>query len=542
MKRYLFITLFILAACISLQAKPAYRGPIIRTQADGSQITTYMRGDEHFHYMIDEQGNWLKLNNGMYEQTRSLSTNEILKKRMNSPKMQYMQQRTETAYPLNLAKRGLIIMATFADTDFQSENTQAAFQEMLDGDHYTYNGAYGSCKKYFTDQSMGKYVPIFDVVGPVRLSKKMKYYGENDYQGYDKHPAEMVKEACELADSLFKVDYTLYDNDNDGYVDWVYVIYSGYGEADGADENTIWPHTFGLSGENLTLKLDGKWVEDYACSSELAYTSKKRDGISTICHEFTHVLGFPDVYATNDANHKTSGRWDIMDYGPYNDDGITPPSYSAYERYFMGWLTPVLLNSTQHLTLEEIQNSNAAYIVTTSGNVTRMKGNDPLPVSFFMIENRQNEGWDKYLPGHGMIVTQVNYSYSAWYDNTVNNNSNLLGIDIIEADGKIPSYKQNNPNNGYFGKPGDAFPTGDTSYSFSANYSFANVVETDEHIIEFDFNPQQAAIEEAEVDKDEKIVNIYTMFGQILPASAYSSLEHGVYIIETESEYKTIVR
>lgn len=547
MKRHIIFLFFLLTTCMLMQAKPAYRGPIQKTQADGSQITVYMHGDEHFHYTTNANGDWLKLNtNGMYERTTALSVNEVAQKRQAAPKMQYMQQKAQTAYPLNLAKRGLIILVAFSDNNFQSENTLEAYKEMFDGDNYTYNGANGSCKKYFSDQSMGKYVPEFDVVGPVKLSKSMKYYGENDYNGDDKHPALMVKEACELADTLFGVDYTKYDNDGDNEVDWIYVIYAGYGEADGASENTIWPHSWAISGESQALRLDGKIIDGYACSSELSFSTKKRDGIATMCHEFSHVLGLPDLYATDNSTHKTMGEWDIMDYGPYNNDGNTPPSYSAYERYFMGWLTPTLLNSPQPVTLEDIQVSNEAYIVTNTGSVSRMQGNDPLPVSFYMIENRQQSEWDKYLPGHGLLLTQINYSYSAWFSNEVNNNSRLQGVDIVEADGKMPAYNERNFNNGYFGKPGDAFPTGATEFEFNANYKFANVVETMEHTIKFDFNPTQVVINPnagtKNIYNDKEILRIYTMFGQVLPASAFATLEHGIYIIETEDEYKTIVR
>ena len=216
---------------------------------------------------------------------------------------------------VNLAPRGLLILVNFSDVQFVENNTQQAFDSLANGDDYTYNGATGSCKQYFTDQSNGKYIPQFDVVGPIQLPHPMAFYGENAADGNDRYVVDFVIDACKGADSL-GVDFAEYDNDNNGMVDFVYIIYAGYAESEGAGAVTIWPHNwdlisalyfgytyqkeyFATSATNYKLpEMDGVKLNNYACSNELKKSNNARTGIGTICHEFSHVLGLPDYYLT----------------------------------------------------------------------------------------------------------------------------------------------------------------------------------------------------------------------------------------------------
>ena len=484
-----FLLIATLCASLCAMAIPARRGTITVKQPDGSTINIQKHGDEHFHYITNEQGEWLKKDaNGMYVVTAPLSKEEIRARRMASPKLQTQMRRVkdaaQTAIPLNIADRGLIILVNFSDVAFQEENTLEQMQVMHSGETYTYNGATGSARQYFYDQSQGRYNPQFDVVGPVTLTRKMSYYGRN-VNDNDSNPDVMIVDACTLADTEFGVDFTKYDNNNDGVVDFVYIIYAGYGEADSGDENTVWPHAWSLDDAGRYCMVDGLRVNTYACGSELNYDGN-RNGIGTFCHEFSHVCGLPDLYETTYENmHKTMGDWDILDSGPYNNNGNTPPAYSAYERFFCGWLTPEYINTPADLQLQNMQTTNTAYIVTTS-STPNLIGNDPQPTTFYLLENRQKTGWDKYIPGHGMLITKIAYNYTTWTQNTVNDDPSGMGVDLIEADGKTPSYNENNPNNGYYGKAGDAFPAGAKSYTKISNRSITNITESN-GVISFKF-------------------------------------------------------
>ena len=541
MKKIGLLAVLSVMAC-SVWAIPARRGGIVKTQPDGSQITVYLHGDEHFRWMTNEQGEWLKIDEqGFYHVTKALKAEDIRAKQMAAPSR--VAQAQKVATPLNIAPRGLVILVNFTDVAFATD--KAEMDSMLTGKNYardysyTYRGgkyhvtSEGSAWKYFFDSSNGNYNPQFDVIGPVTVSKNMSYYGKN-VNDFDAAPWTMVKEACQLVDD--SVDFKQYDNNNDGYVDFVYVIYAGYGEADGGDANTIWPHSYWLLDADATCKVDGKYVDLYACGNEMDFHTKHHTGIGTFCHEFSHVLGLPDMYETTGyGTHKTIGAWSILDYGPYNNDGNTPPAYSAYEQFFMGWLTPRLIVDAENVELDELQESNSALLISSTDQ-HNLLGNDPKPTTFYLLENRQQVGWDKYLPGHGLMLTKVQYNYNNWLTNVVNNTSNRMGVDLIEADGKKPSIN----SNGYKGKAGDLFPAGATEYLDIADHTIEEVSEKD-GVIYFKYRGGIATSTE-QVQQQETIIAIYNILGQKQATVDIESLPRGTYVVVTNKGSHKFVR
>ena len=466
------------AVAVSAMAVPARRGGVVRTAADGTEKTVFLNGDECFHYITDADGNWLD------EETLQPLTEEIknekLKIKSEAPgrRAQARRVKEETGTDRLLSPRGAVILVSYTDLAFESSN--ADMTEWAMGDDYKYNGATGSIHQYFLDQSWGQYDLQIDVFGPVTVSHNMKYYGENDAFGDDKRAEDLIKEACVLAHDSCGADFSQYDWDNDGKVDWVVILYAGYGEASGAPSYTVWPHQYELSYNNKAFRLDGKLIDHYCCLNEKDYYSDKREGIGTFCHEFSHVMGLPDFYATNNATHHTLCDWDIMDYGPYLNNGNTPPAYSAYERWFMGWFKPRLINEKCWVVMPELQSSGGACFMTENGddieNILR-----PSPTTFYMFENRQKVGWDKYLPGAGLLITKIQWSSSKWSGNTVNNVSSNMGVDIMEA------LKNSTSGNYAQGKSTDLYPAGAYEFTKIANYQVTNITMS-QKIVEFDVN------------------------------------------------------
>ena len=553
----LSILVFIFTMATAAWAVPARRTGVIVTQPDGTQITVYQHGDEHFHWQTNEKGEWIELDeNGFYRVTEALSVEQIEAKRMASSKRAAL-----AAYPLNVAPRGLVILVNFSDVAFETE--KAEMDSMLIGENYTRNYSYsykgktysvnskGSARQYFQDASYGQYNPQFDVIGPVTVSNNVSYYGKNDSYGNDMYADKMVSEACKLADTEFDVDFTQYDNDNDGYVDFVFVIYAGYGEADGGASTTIWPHSWNLLSAGTQCKVDGKTVDLYACGNELDFYSKKHTGIGTFCHEFSHVLGLPDLYVTNTSSHTTMNEWDIMDYGPYNNEGNTPPSFSAYERFFMGWLQPRLITEPENIQLNDLQTSNEALLISTTDE-HNLIGNNPDPTTFYIVENRQQKSWDEHLPGHGMMLTKIQYSYSRWSQNTVNNSSSKMGVDLIEANGKTSNQ----------GKATDLFPAGASQYLAIADHAI-EAIEEENGVIKFKYkggvegeddnegNENEGNEDEGNEDEEsaldninsnKEIIAIYNILGQKQFTTNIEDLTQGTYIIVTATGSQKIVR
>ena len=392
---------------------------------------------------------------------------------------------------VNLAPRGLLILVNFSDVQFVENNTQQAFDSLANGDDYTYNGATGSCKQYFTDQSNGKYIPQFDVVGPIQLPHPMAFYGENAADGNDRYVVDFVIDACKGADSL-GVDFSEYDNDNNGMVDFVYIIYAGYAESEGAGAATIWPHNwdlisalyfgytyqkeyFATSATNYKLpEMDGVKLNNYACSNELKKSNNARTGIGTICHEFSHVLGLPDYYLTTQspvvAQRYTPGAWSLMGYGNYLNNGNTPPNYSVYDKYYLGWLEPEALSKSQ--SLEIPADGETTYMI--SRNERHVEAGPYRTDTVYYLENRQQEGWDTYLPGHGLLIWRVIYDESDWYNNCPN--------DYIARYLLVSAHKMSSPYTTDKPKPEVPFPgsMNVTQFeTFSDLNGIKNILETD---------------------------------------------------------------
>lgn len=481
------IALFASAFISTALAVPAYRGWVTKMQPDGSTIVVRQGGDEYYHYWESEAGQQVRLGDDGYWQVvgatptpatvaERRASNPIYRSQMAAIDADGSNGPRRAVGTKNLAPRGLFILVNFSDKSFNAANTQAAMNDMMNAETYTYNGAIGSARKYFIDQSNGAYTPTFDVVGPVTLSKATSYYGSNDANDNDMYPGDMIIEACKLADSQFGVDFTKYDNDGDGKVDFVYVIYAGKGEADGGAASTIWPHNWNLTSArsygNCTYSLsqcriDGKYIDNYACSGELNGSTNRRAGIGTLCHEFSHVLGLPDFYDTNYStnydNSLTPGDWDVMDGGSYNGSGNCPPNYSAWEKYFFGWATPTILNAPANITLT------TGYSDSYQINSTGTLGAYSSTATQYYIENRQQSGWDKNLPGHGMLVWKVMYNSSAWTGNKPNNTANNPRYTVVSAKGTAKVQGTN-----YDTYPGSGRKT---SYTPVGSYAMTNITE-----------------------------------------------------------------
>ena len=434
---------------MAANAVPARRGWQTRTQADGTTIEVQVVGDEFYHYTINRDGKQVREINGMYVEIGEAPTPAVAKARR--AKGVARRQRKDIGTEPNMAPKGVVILANFSNKSMQSGHTQATFDELCNSLNCTVNGGYPSAGQYFADQSNGSYRPQFDVFGPVTLSRNVAYYGTDndtgnpdDDEGDDQHATDAVVEACRLANEQYTINWADYDSNNDGYVDFVYVIYAGKGQADGGTSETIWPHNWEVSSAissgyctytSAQRTLGGKKIENYAMSSEMSGSAL--GGIGTLCHEFGHVMGLPDFYdtkyGTNYNNSLTPNDWDVMDGGAYNGDGHCPPYYSPWEKEFFGWHTTINLgNEGQNVTLYANGTQNyQAYQINSSGSYV---GPTTAGVRYY-IENRQAQGWDAPLTGHGMLIWKVNFNATKWTNNEPNNTANNPYYTIVSASG-----------------------------------------------------------------------------------------------------------
>lgn len=328
------------------------------------------------------------------------------------------------AFPTKGEPHSIVVLVEYTDVKFSMDNPWEYYNDYLNGDNFTNHGGTGSCKQYFNDSSLGLFSPTYDLYGPVPLKYNQKYYGGNGRygDGGDVNATDMIVEAVKYLDS--EVDFSQYDHNGDGYVDSIYIIYAGQGEADSYIADTVWPHSWELSEAGVgAIPVDGVKVDAYGCSQELS--GRTPTGIGVFVHEFGHVMGLPDLYNTNNPyDESTPLDWSLMDQGSYNNDTRTPPAFSAFERYSLGWIEPEEIYVAGDYQMGKLTDQGRAFILTTEEN----------PDEFFMLENRQQEGWDTYLPYHGMLIWHISFSQKNWDYNTPNNNSSRQGIGLVRAD------------------------------------------------------------------------------------------------------------
>ena len=348
------------------------------------------------------------------------------------------------------ARKVPIILVEYQDKRFSNTREQI-IQAMLTGNT--------SVQQYFKDQSNGKYDPDFEVFGIYTLSQNRQYYGGNTSGGDDKGLGSMVTEACQMA-AADGVSFNRFDTNSDNYCDVVIVIYAGVGEAQASYTvpSAIWPCNWNLQsasyygmGGNGAFRPNGSnvYVNNFAVFNELHGSSDNTttiDGIGTFCHEFGHCLGLPDFYDTNYGGHYGMGYWDIMDTGCYANDTYTPVGYSAYEKNFMGWIDYVIPHPGTHYTLpiwnQKNEETDKALFLQSDIN-----GNE-----YFIIENRRQQGWDRYLPGQGLLIHHITYSAERWSANTPNN-QNIQLVTIMPADNSLSTNNES----------GDTWPRNDKS-------------------------------------------------------------------------------
>ncbi len=465
MKRICIMMLLLLSCALAAMAVPAKPGWHTLHQSEGTTLTVQAVGNAFNHALLTKDGLMVALGeDGDYYYNSSITGMttvraheasdrnateiafvEAQRSHLMMPHKEFKPLRGKSAFgvggsnaeadvPAQGNRKVPIILVEYQDKRFKNTREQI-IQAMLTGNK--------SVQQYFRDQSNGKYDPDFEVFGIYTLSQNRQAYGGNNSSGDDKGLGLMVTEACQMA-AADGVSFNRFDTNSDNYCDVVIVIYAGVGEAQASYSvpSSIWPCNWNLQsasyygmGGNGAFRPSGSnvYVNNFAVFNEVHGSNDNGstiDGIGTFCHEFGHCLGLPDFYDTNYGGHYGMGSWDIMDTGCYADDTYTPIGYSAYEKNFMGWIDYLIPNPGTYYTLpiwnQKNEETDKALFLQSDIN-----GNE-----FFIIENRMQQGWDRYLPAQGMLIHHITYSASRWQANTPNN-QNIQLVTIMPADNTL---------------------------------------------------------------------------------------------------------
>jgi M6 family metalloprotease-like protein len=305
----------------------------------------------------------------------------------------------------------------------------------------------GDLDDFFNEISRGALQMVGTVVGNqagtgcIQLAHDRAYYNT----GAANRDDDLVREAVTAADAY--TDFTKFDNDNDGNIDAMGVIYAGGGPHDGcatdappngSGGDNLWPHS-GSVNTGGALSADGKTVAPFIINSEVTYSladTSNCNQIQTIglfAHELGHSMGLPDLYDTDVGSGGTS-TWSTMSsqFLSTKNNADTPPHYDAWSKSFEGWVTPTVHQPGDRFikSIAQVEDSGEVHEFRDNPGGFEIGGSG----EYFLVENRQQTKFDSKLKGCGLLVWHVEESQTGNQNGGHTTAAHRL-LDIDEADG-----------------------------------------------------------------------------------------------------------
>ncbi len=270
-------------------------------------------------------------------------------------------------------------------------------------------------------------------------------YNRASLEETDAGRENLIKEALNYFDARGH-DFSQYDNDGDGRIDYFLVVWTG---TVGEWASFWWGYFTGWGSDFI---LDGKQFSGtgYSWQWESYYPGEVFSPGVTI-HETGHALGLPDLYDYDDSIGPRGGvgGLDIMD-GDRSDHG-------GFSKMLLDWLTPTVCTyGTRTPLLRPTGLFKDAVIFWPDYSLSA-------PFSeFFMVQNRFRVGNDAELPADGLIIWHVDARWDdEWgfflYDNSYTEHKYVR---LMEADGLEEIEQNGNADAGDFYTPGGSFNSG----------------------------------------------------------------------------------
>lgn len=352
-----------------------------------------------------------------------------------------MNKGVQRITPPSGERKALVILVDF--------NDNPATYQTSDFDSLIYGENQNSMRDYYTEASYGKFMVSkqSDIVGWFPAPEDYSYYVGDSFGFYNDYPnnvQRLVEQACSLADP--SIDFSQYDQDGDNIVDAIFIVHSGPGaeEFDRPESyNHIWSHQWQLSNTGTGCPGpyqtdDGVKVDFYSMEPERLAANSSRITVGVFAHEFGHILGLPDLYNIKNSTPGI-GLFCLMAAGSWGQasssdlPGNSPSHFCAWAKYQFNWITPTPVQRTGIAKLENQQLPCAAQnpvgfrlLEDPGGPNWDWTGGTG---EYFLVENRFRSGFDKSLPGNGLLILHIDDSRT---DNT-NENHPLVGI--MQADG-----------------------------------------------------------------------------------------------------------
>ena len=349
--------------------------------------------------------------------------------------------------PLRGVVRVIVVLVDFSDKPMTQ--TAAHFEQLF---FSTGVIPTKSVREYFTDVTRGLVNIQGQVVGPFRMPKTLAQYAHGASGTGSPLPNARTMARDAVLASNASVNFGLYDNDGNGYVDAFIVVHAGAGAEVTGSPGDIWSHKWTVDGG--AMNVDGTKIYAYL-------TVPEDSKIGVCCHELGHLLfGFPDLYDT-DYTSEGIGNWCLMAGGSWGGGGNTPVHPSAWCKANQGWATVTNVTTNGAKNIADVKDSGKIYRLWKSGAASS---------EYFLVENRQKTGFDTSLPAGGLLIWHIDDSVSG------NTNEAHYKVALMQADGKRDLELDHNRGDGGDPYPGSSGNTtfNNTSTPNSQSYSGAN--------------------------------------------------------------------
>jgi len=360
--------------------------------------------------------------------------------------------------------KAIVILADFSDN---VGTTPVAHYDSLLSSLNTFPS--GSMRDYYLEISYGSVEFITTVVGWFRMPQLYTYYTNNNY-GFGSYPMNarrMTEDAVWAADPT--VDFSEFDNDNDGYVDALFIVHAGPGAEVTGNVNDIWSHA--STTVNVPY-VDGVYAWRYSTEPE--------DGaIGVFAHEAGHaIFGLPDLY-DYDYDSEGVGDWSLMAGGSWNLNGYSPAHMDAYSKIQSGFVEPQVVTLNQDSVIIPNVNYNPV--------IFKMWRNGVPGSQYFLVENRQWLGFDNYLPWEGLLIYHVDeampHNNWQWYPGYTTYGHYKVALEQSDHLWQM----EQNINRGNYGDPYPGampqhFTFNDTTLPDSKDYSFVSTFVAVENV------------------------------------------------------------
>lgn len=465
-----------------------YPYPNTLTQKDGSKLTLTARGTETESYLETAEGYTVLVNaSGVYEyavvdasgnlvpggvQAKDIANfsgktapekhlrystlqkailQELFKKLNAENNGNQLGKAGPQGFPTKGVNKVCVLLIEYPD--LRATVAKSVFENLFN--QVNYNGT-GSFRDYYMKTSFGQLTLNCDVYGWYMATGSYLDYGKNN-ANYGTNTRNLVRRAVDAADSA-GVDFSKYDNDSDGMVDGLLLLHAGIGAEEQSAPNAnnyIWSFRSSLGGGGYNTS-SGTRVNSFCFFPEKRYSGGTYPvvGIGVISHEFGHLLDLPDLYSTQD-NGEGAGNYSNMAGGPWLNGEKTPCMFDAWSKMKMEWHTPTLITKNGTYTIPKpAADSNFSYRINTAKST-----------EYFLIENKQQRGFDRYVPSKGLAIWHISESTAGLLSskgNNANNDTARYGVGLMQADGNRQLERGINR-----GDAGDLFPGSTNNKSFT---------------------------------------------------------------------------